>query len=80
MNKTAQATLLFKKTEAACAGGVRTLAQRYFVSPDVFEQEQEKIFSKQWVLVGHQSQIAKPGDHFVQDVIGESLIVIRDKS
>ncbi len=45
-----------------------------------FAEEQEKIFSRQWVLVGHQSQIEKPGDYFVQDVIGESLIVIRDKS
>jgi Rieske 2Fe-2S family protein len=79
MNKTAQAAPLFKKTEAACAGGVRTLAQRYFVSPDVFEQEQEKIFSKQWVLVGHQSQLKKSGDFFLATIAGESLIVIRDQ-
>ncbi len=70
----------FRKTAETFAAGAKTLPQRYFVSPDVFEQEQEKIFSKQWVLVGHQSQIATPGDYFVQDVIGESLIVIRDKS
>ena len=70
----------FRKTAEIFTSGAKTLPQRYFVSPDVFEQEQEKIFSKQWVLVGHQSQIAKPGDYFVQDVIGESLIVIRDKS
>src|SRR5438552_10150861 len=78
MNKTAQATPLSEKTEATCAAGARTLAQQYFVSPDVFEQEQEKIFSKQWVLVGHQSQVPKPGDYFVATVAGESLIVIRD--
>jgi len=70
----------FRKTAETFAAGAKTLPQRYFVSPDLFEQEQEKIFSKQWMLVGHQSQIAKPGDYFVQDVIGESLIVIRDKS
>jgi glycine betaine catabolism A len=70
----------FHKTAETFAAGAKTLPQRYFVSPDVFEQEQEKIFSKQWMLAGHQSQIEKPGDYFVQDVIGESLIVIRDKS
>jgi glycine betaine catabolism A len=65
---------------ATFTAGAKTLPQRYFVSPEVFAEEQERIFSKHWVLVGHQSQIAKAGDYFVQEVIGESLIVIRDKS
>jgi len=58
----------------------KSLPQKYFVSPEVFAEEQKKIFSKQWLLVGHQSQIAAAGDYIVQQVIGESLIVIRDKS
>jgi Rieske 2Fe-2S family protein len=70
----------FRKTVETFAAGAKTLAQPYFVSPEVFAEEQKKIFAKQWVLVGHQSQIAKPGDYFVQQVIGESVIVIRDKS
>ena len=41
------------------------MPQRYFISPEVFAKEQEKVFSSQWVLVGHQSQIAKAGDYFV---------------
>jgi Rieske 2Fe-2S family protein len=80
MNRTAQVQPIFRKTAETFPAGAKTLAQRYFVSPEVFAEEQEKIFSKQWVLVGHQSQIAKAGDYFVQEVIGESLIVIRDKS
>src|SRR5467141_1627764 len=59
---------------------VKTLPQKYFTSPEVFAEEQKKIFSKQWLLVGHQSQIPDAGDYVVQQVIGESLIVIRDKS
>ncbi|MFZ3373996.1 MAG: aromatic ring-hydroxylating dioxygenase subunit alpha [Chthoniobacterales bacterium] len=69
----------FRKTAEPFAAGAKTLPQRYFVSPDLFEQEQEKIFSKQWVLVGHQSQVPSPGDYIVRDVNRESLIVIRDK-
>lgn len=42
-------------------------------------QEQKKIFFKQWVLVGHQSQIAKAGDYLTTEVGGESLIIVRDK-
>src|SRR5437762_11195936 len=59
---------------------VKSLPQKYFVAPEVFAEEQETIFSKQWLLVGHQSQIPDAGDYVVRQVIGESLIVIRDKS
>src|SRR6267143_5208683 len=81
----------FRKTADTFAAGAKTLAQRYFISPDVFMQEQEQIFSAQWVLVGHESQIAKSGDYFTAQVgppssnygaTGpgpESLIVLRDK-
>jgi Rieske 2Fe-2S family protein len=70
----------FRRTTETFAANARTLPQKYFVSPDIFEAEEEKIFSRQWVLVGHQSQIAKTGDFFVPEVAGESLIVSRDKN
>lgn len=60
--------------------GPKSMSRKYFVSPGIFAEEQEKIFAKQWLLVGHQSQIPSAGDYFVQRVNGESLIVIRDKS
>src|SRR5205814_7912024 len=71
-----------KQTPVRLGPAVRakSLAQKYFVSPEIFAQEQEKIFAKEWLLVGHQSQIPKPGDYIVQAVNDESLIVIRDKS
>ncbi|HEY4257828.1 MAG TPA: aromatic ring-hydroxylating dioxygenase subunit alpha [Candidatus Udaeobacter sp.] len=71
---------MFRKTAEMLAPSARSLPQEYFVSPEILAEEEEKIFSKQWLLVGHQSQIAKPGDYFVQEMIGESLIVVRDKS
>src|SRR6266511_3054354 len=70
---------MFRKTAETFQAGAKTLPQRYFVSPAVFAEEQEKVFSKQWVLVGHQSQIAKSGDYFTAEVAGESLIIVRDK-
>src|SRR6476469_4917879 len=71
---------LFRRTSETLVGGAKTLPQKYFVSPDIFEQEQARVFSTQWLLVGHQNQIAKPGEFLVNEVAGESLIVIRDKS
>jgi Rieske 2Fe-2S family protein len=69
----------FRKTAETFTAGAKTLPQRYFVSPEIFAQEQEKIFSTQWVLTGHQSVIPQPGDYFISEVADESLIVVRDK-
>ncbi len=73
------ATSAFRKTAETFTAGAKTLPQSYLVSPEIFAKEQEQIFSRQWVLVGHQSQIAGAGDYFVQEVAGESLILVRDK-
>src|SRR5215467_5557464 len=73
------AGLNFRKTRETFRAGAKTLPQDYFVSPKVFAEEQEKIFSRQWVLVGHQSQLAEPGDYFIAKVAGESLIVAKDQ-
>jgi Rieske 2Fe-2S family protein len=70
----------FRKTAETFTSGAKSLPRRYFVSPEVYAEEQEKIFSGHWILVGHQSQIAKAGDYFVEEVAGESLIIVRDKS
>ena len=70
---------VFRKTAETFAAGAKTLAQQYFVSPEVFAEEQDRIFSRQWVLVGHQSQLAEAGDYFVAEVANECLIIVRDK-
>jgi Rieske 2Fe-2S family protein len=69
----------FRKTVDSFAQGATTLPQRYFISPEVFAQEQEAIFSARWVLAGHQSQVDRAGDFFVVEVAGESLIIARDR-
>ncbi|MEY2518690.1 MAG: glycine betaine catabolism [Verrucomicrobiota bacterium] len=74
-----RATSAFRKTADTFTADAKTLPQRYFISPEIFAEEEEKIFSAQWVLVGHQSQIAKAGDYFVREVAGESVIVVHDQ-
>ncbi len=70
---------VFRKTTESFTAGAQTLPQCYFVSSEVFAEEETEIFARQWVCVGHDSQLARPGDYFVQDVAGESLIVARDQ-
>jgi phenylpropionate dioxygenase-like ring-hydroxylating dioxygenase large terminal subunit len=72
-------TPAFRKSVATFRPGAETLPQRYFVSQEIFATELEKIFAINWVLVGHQSQIADPGDYFLAQVDGESLIIVKDQ-
>jgi phenylpropionate dioxygenase-like ring-hydroxylating dioxygenase large terminal subunit len=57
----------FRKTAETFSAGAKTLPQRYFVSPDLFAEEQKRIFSTHWLCVGHQSQLANAADYFLQD-------------
>src|SRR5204862_7071127 len=66
----------FRKTDETFAAGAKTLEQEYFVSPEIFAKERDGIFSRRWVLVGHQSQLAEAGDYFVAVVAAESLNVV----
>ncbi len=70
----------FRKTAETFTADARTLPQRYLLSAEIFALEQERIFSKQWLCLGHQSNVARPGDYFVADVVGESLIILRDQN
>jgi Rieske 2Fe-2S family protein len=57
----------------------KSLPQKYFISQEMFADEQKKIFAKNWLLVGHQSQVANTGDYFLATIAGESIIVTRDQ-
>ena len=55
-----------------------TLPARLYSDASVFDAEKEKIFSRTWQVVGHASQIEKPGDYFTMDLMGEPLLFVRD--
>lgn len=55
-----------------------TLPREYFTSPEIFAEEREKIFAARWICVGREEQLRSPGDYFLLDVLGESIIVVRD--
>src|SRR4030095_16182359 len=59
--------------------GPKTLPQKYLVSEEIFAEEQKRIFSKQWVCVGHQSEIATAGDYLLAQIAGESVLIVRDQ-
>jgi Rieske 2Fe-2S family protein len=55
-----------------------SLPRDYYFSEEIFERELERIFRDQWLYVAHTSQIPKVGDYLVRDIIGESVLLVRN--
>ncbi len=56
-----------------------TVSREVFVDPEIYAQEQEQLFARAWLFVGHESQMSKPGDFFVSSMGEESVILCRDR-
>ncbi len=60
--------------------GVRTLPGKYYHSPEIYEEESQKIFYKSWQFACRAEEIPSPGDYKLLQIIDESIILVRDKS
>jgi Rieske 2Fe-2S family protein len=56
------------------------LDQRFYTDPAVYELELERVISCNWILAGHVSELAEPGDFKVLNVARESAIIVRSES
>lgn len=70
---------MFQGTTQTYRPGARTLPREYYTSPEIFAEEQERIFARHWHCVGRTSAFHRPGDYQVRTVAGESLILVRDR-
>ncbi len=55
-----------------------TLPAFWYTSADVFEAERQRIFSREWLCIAREEQVASAGDFLTVEAAGESLIVTRD--
>ena len=55
------------------------ISREIFVSEDIYQKEQEQVFARTWLFVGHESQVEKPGDYFISCMGEESVILCRDR-
>jgi Rieske 2Fe-2S family protein len=61
------------------ANGIEaTLPSSWYTRQAVFDLEREHIFMREWLCVGRAEDLAGPGDHRVLDVMGESVILLRN--
>ena len=55
-----------------------SLEQAFYVDPEIYTLDLEKIFLSDWLYICHMSQIPKTGDCFTYDIANESIMVVRD--
>ena len=51
-----------------------------FTDPEVFKLEQERVFARCWLYIGHASEVAKPSSYIAREVAGKPMIMTRDKT
>ena len=54
-----------------------TMPARWYIAPEFLALEKEKIFARTWQAVGRIDEVARLGDFFTCEVLGEPLVVTR---
>ncbi len=54
------------------------LDRSIFVDPNIYAEEQEKVFGRAWLMIGHESLVPKPNDFFHTYMGEEPVILTRD--
>jgi Rieske 2Fe-2S family protein len=61
------------------AFGQRMLARQHFTSPEIFEQEAERVFRGRWLFAAHSSQLASAGSFVTFEFGADSVLLVRDQ-
>jgi len=56
-----------------------TLPTAWYRDEAVFKLEKERIFWREWIAVCRDEELPEPGDHKVLDVLGQSVILVRNR-
>jgi phenylpropionate dioxygenase-like ring-hydroxylating dioxygenase large terminal subunit len=54
-----------------------TLDKRVYTNPAIFDLEMDRLFSRAWLLLGHESQVPEPGSFFLGRLGRYPVIVVR---
>jgi phenylpropionate dioxygenase-like ring-hydroxylating dioxygenase large terminal subunit len=57
--------------------GEGRIHRTWFLDPDLYELEMERIFERTWIFVGHESQTPKVGDFFCTRIGRQPVVMVR---
>ena len=68
------------ETVAPIVGLEKTLPSRCYHDEEIFRLEKERIFTREWICVGREEDLAAAGDHRLLEVCGESVLLVRNRN
>lgn len=54
------------------------VSMKAYADQDVFEVEQERVFGRAWLYVGHETEIPRAGDYVTRQMAQDPVILVRD--
>jgi choline monooxygenase len=57
----------------------RTLPARLYGCPEAWGRERTGVFGRAWLFLGHEAEVAAPGDWLAADIAGHRLVAVRGK-
>jgi len=56
------------------------LPPEFYASDEMLTMEIESIFDREWLCVGHVSELNAPGDYLTFDLVGHPILILRDSA
>ncbi|MFB6312264.1 MAG: aromatic ring-hydroxylating dioxygenase subunit alpha, partial [Salinirussus sp.] len=53
---------------------------RAYNDPAIFDLEMDRLFGTHWIFIGHESEVAEPGDYVRRDIGTDPFILVRDEA
>jgi nitrite reductase/ring-hydroxylating ferredoxin subunit len=57
-----------------------TISLRLFTDPEVYRWELERLFTRAWIVLAHESEVPNPGDYVSRSIGQDPVIISRDES